>query len=103
MVTKTSELGIESVKRRINTKQQIIEELAAGRLDLRGAASRFRNLNAANGNYMPMMHFKYPGRSDDECICLNVIEYASAELDARADGPTLLATLRSEFEQISHR
>ena len=93
----------DEVNRHIKIKQRLVRELAAGRLDLLEVASYFRNLNSDHEEYMQVFRQRYAGHTDEECICLNVIEFASATLSGRPDEMAVVKWLRSEFERIRRR
>ncbi|MFL5342970.1 MAG: hypothetical protein ACJ8F7_22795 [Gemmataceae bacterium] len=99
------ELQAESneVRRHITIKERLVLELAAGRMDLLEVASFFRNLNADHEEYMNVFRLRYAGHSDEECICLNVIDYASSTLSGRPEAKAVIKRLQSEFEQMCRR
>ena len=89
-----------ATKARVETKLAMIEELIAGRATLEQAAQLFRELNAAYPHYFEMMRVSYPGLSDNELVCRNVIDYCSAALENRPERTAVLTRLDDEFSAM---
>ena len=71
-------------RRRLDAKAGVILEVLQGRLTLPEAAARFRDLN----DQLPAFNWEqfrqaYPGRSDDERHCQQVIQFVRNEVQAR--------------------
>jgi hypothetical protein len=67
----------EATIERIGAKLLLIEEVAAGRMGLLEAAARFQALNlAAEGKDWDHYRQLYPGASDDERHCREVLRWA---------------------------
>jgi hypothetical protein len=61
------------------TKQRTADEVAAGRLTLAGAAARFGELNRANPVFRTdLWRLRWPGETDEERVCRDVIFWATA-------------------------
>jgi len=86
--------------RRIETKEEIVKDLIHGETDLLHAAVQFRNLNAVYAEYMDLLHMKFPGRTDDECVCRNVIEYTTICVANRTDRGEILERLEAEYARF---
>src|SRR5262245_61415189 len=65
----------EATLRRIELKTDVAEDLIAGRLTLRQAATRFKELNADLPQFPSQSRLQYPDGSDDERHCRNLIDY----------------------------
>jgi hypothetical protein len=66
-----------AVKQRIAVKDLIIADVLAHRTSLIEAAAEFRRLNADEPKYMDVLRESFPSRSDEECLCRNVLAYVS--------------------------
>jgi cell division protein FtsB len=87
----------EVVSQRTAMKEAIVRELAEGTLDLVQAAARFSRLHESQGNFMSLLHARYPGLTGEECICRNTIEFASSRIEDRSDGQAIMARLERQF------
>ncbi len=95
---------IEAIVHRVNSKRHIARELIAGRLTLLQAAGQFRALNQAP----PRLHWKefcaaYPGDSDEERHCREVIAVVTLELENSDSCLCLAVRARLVAELESHR
>jgi hypothetical protein len=88
------------VMRRIAAKETIIEDLIAGRINLLEAAADFRALNAGRPGYMLVIRSSYPGVTDDERLCRNVIGYVEAGGETDEDGRALIYRLTEQLETL---
>jgi len=73
------------VMQRIVVKDKIIAEVLAHRMSLLAAAAEFRALNAEQHRYTEVLRETYPSRSDEECLCRNVIGYVALTTQARPE------------------
>jgi hypothetical protein len=90
-----------AIRRRIETKHRLAREVIDGRLTLLEAAARFRDLDlepppfAQNG-----LRCRYPGVSDDELHCREVIFFVHAELrDRPGTDAHIMARLEAELKE----
>jgi hypothetical protein len=93
---------IEACAHRLDARTRIARKLIDGRLSLLEAADRYRDLNetAADFDWYGFRH-SYPGQSDDERTCRQVIKTAISL--AEDDAKQLVAvTERLERELHSH-
>ncbi len=76
----------DEIKRRIDLKETIIEELLAGRITLAEATAKFTELNATRPKYMEAIRASFPGATDQEKAARNVISYSLTRtpVDTRA-------------------
>src|SRR5262249_23603605 len=89
---------------RITAKDQVADEVIAGRLTLVEAAARFRDLNAVPPDHPDPYRTTYPGGSDREKLCRQVISWvASATGRAQAEARALVACLEAELEDLLGR
>jgi hypothetical protein len=98
--TKSSDMEtlVRATQRRTLAKYAVVNELLAGRLALREAAARFRELNADDPKVRERLAQLYPGVSYDEALCRNVIEHARYEMRLRAPEQVANVVARLEAE-----
>jgi hypothetical protein len=85
-------------KRRLATRRDLTLRVIAGELTLQEAAARFRTLNEETPGFywdnFRNFDFEFPGASDEECCCWQVIRWVEGELGAE---PTRLAAVRKRL------
>jgi hypothetical protein len=79
---------------RLDTKEQIVTDLLAGRLTLLTAAARFHALTANVPGAVRYLRFCYEGRSDEERYCRQVISWVRTEALVMAPPEVTRVTLR---------
>jgi hypothetical protein len=84
---------------RVREKQQIIDDLIAGRLDLFQAASHFQSLSRGQSGGMSLLWG--PETSNPENLCRSVIGWANLALRERPERAALIAE-QLEQELQSH-
>jgi hypothetical protein len=91
---------LQEVSRRLYGKEHVAAEVARGRLTLLEAAARFRDLNAElPGFQREQFRSVYPGRSDDERHCWQVIRFVRTELqDVPNAVPRVVGRLEAELQ-----
>jgi hypothetical protein len=67
----------EAVEARIAVKAEVIDALVAGRLTLAEAAARFRKLNASAGAPPTAVKGAFPGATEEERLCRQVISWTT--------------------------
>ncbi len=87
----------------VETKRQIADNLTAGRLTLWEAAARFKALYATRPEHLGPYLDQYPGGSDDERLCRQVIGFAEARLEESAARKAFVARLEAELQQRLER
>lgn len=77
-----NELDVEDqlVLQRIEIKEGLISQLIDGRTTIPEVAAHFKQLNEGRELYLALYRKQYPGASDDECYCRNVVAFAEARL-----------------------
>lgn len=95
----THQQVVAGIHRNILEKLRLANRAADGGLSLPDAAARFRRLDRAS----PRFHWEefrhaYPGRSDDERHCREVISFVRAALINRPDRQGDVARLQAELE-----
>jgi hypothetical protein len=98
---------LEAINLSRQIKREVAMELVAHRLSLREAAARFQELNTLTGDarWWEIYRQRYPGQSDEERHCKEVILYVEAmvsdELPEQAAAVTsrLEAELQAQLEQ----
>jgi hypothetical protein len=88
------------VERRAVAKEQIAIDLVAGRLGLLEAAARFRELDTEVPDANPgRSHLSFPGHSDEERYCRQVIYHVQSLLDSLSQTQAAtIARLQAELE-----
>lgn len=79
-------------------KDRVVAELAGQRLTLFEAAARFRDASAGNPRFYIALRTYYPGATDDECLCRNVIHYTENVLEGQPHQAAVVARLRAELQ-----
>jgi hypothetical protein len=88
--------------RRICAKHRLAEEVIAGRLGLRQAAARFRELNEQPSAYdRERFRALYPGADDGERHCREVLAWVADALEDDPDpgGADLVTRLEAELQE----
>lgn len=70
----------QQVLQRLQIKEGLITQLIEGRTSIPDVAAHFKLLNAGREDYLRLFRKQYPGASDDECYCRNVVAFADARL-----------------------
>ena len=89
----------EASRRSSEGKHRLAAELAAGRMTLREAAPRFRELNARFRDLNSQVLRTYRGASDEERFCQYAIAWTKTELAGKPEQTAVLARLRAEYRQ----
>jgi hypothetical protein len=90
------------VLRRIMAKEAIVKDLLEGRLTLLEAAQRFQDLDEKSDERLDQYRLRYPGRSDGEKRCRQVIDWVRTRLEDRppSQAAALLQRLEEELNDI---
>ncbi len=83
---------------RLDRRRQVVRELIEGRLSLAEAADRFRELNVCLGNRWAPCLLYYPGRTEEERVCHQVIQWVRAEEKSQPDAHEEATSVRLEEE-----
>jgi len=89
---------IEIMKRCAEAKNQVAGEWINGEITLPEAAEEYRTINASRPPHLPASLKGYPGNSEEERLCRQVMMYAEFILRGRSDAKAVLARLESELE-----
>jgi hypothetical protein len=87
---------VGALDRRIAEKDRLAAEVVGGRLTLLEAAARFRRLNHDDPPAVPLDVY-YPGDSEEERLCRQVIAYVGARL--RGCDPDVAGGLLAPYEE----
>jgi hypothetical protein len=95
----------QALRDRIVAKGEVTRELLAGRITLLQAARRFRDLNDSPIAYPSMFWRRYPGRSDGEKLCREVLRWVEAYLKdlPGSQSPIRLRQLEQELAENLRR
>lgn len=85
------------VEARIEYKEALLAELAAGRTTLPAVAAAFLRVNQDDAVCLGVVQTHYPGRSDEEKSARNVLDYASGRVMPAGPKAAFLARLAAEF------
>jgi hypothetical protein len=82
-------------------KKSVLNDLLADRISLWEAAERFRALEMASPMRCPLVFASfYPGNSDEERFCRQIIAQVAVELENRPDNDrVLIQTLMAQLEE----
>jgi hypothetical protein len=91
----------KQVLRSCERKSQLAADVIAERLSLQEAAAQFRELaQTAPASHLKGLHLIFPGCSDEECFCREVIACVEAQFFDRPDKASgLIARLSRELDQ----
>lgn len=89
---------IEVANRRSEARQRLIEEVIAGRETLLGAAARLREIYRPSPDDGPEYPRSFPGDSEGERLCREVIARVANELGDTSPGRTETCVNRLEAE-----
>jgi hypothetical protein len=98
--TRQLEVEDETIQKRIDIKEALINDLIAGRATLADVCSEFHRLNEAREVYMYTLRRSYPDASDTEIIARNVINFTTDRIADPARRATMLAQLEREMVQM---
>ncbi len=85
------------VAARVEYKEALMTELAAGRTTLAAVAAAFLRANRDDAVCVELVLAKYPGRSDEEKSARNVLDYAAGWGMSAGAKRAFLARLGAEF------
>lgn len=91
------------VQQRMKAKTKVVERLVAGELTLVQAAAWFRQLNDTPWEHRCDYRRQWPGNSDGEKLCRQVIAWTRSDLQFRmpeSQASALLCQLEGELEMI---
>jgi hypothetical protein len=88
------------VTRSMTEQDELLEEVAAGRLALREAAARLRALLAEEPGFQPeAFRIAYPGATEDESYCRAVIDHVGCLLGERPEQGRVVGRLQAELRR----
>jgi hypothetical protein len=87
----------EVTQKRIQAKEAIIRDLLAERLTLLEAARQFKKLNETPVTFQDNYRAHFPGRSDGEKLCRQVLAWTESGLKQLT--PSLAERLQYKFEE----
>ncbi len=85
------------VAARVEYKEALLAELAAGRATLAAVAGAFLRVNRDDAVCLEMVRATYPGGSDEEKSARNVLDYAAGRHLPTGPKAVFLARLAAEF------
>jgi hypothetical protein len=91
------------VRRRIDTKDALIQNLIAGRATLAAVTAQFLALDENRPSYMAVLRNNQPGATDEEKMARNVISYALPSLNERSliQKAAVLVRLEAELHHLT--
>jgi hypothetical protein len=88
----------EVVRGRLEAKTVVVGQLLDGRLTLAEAAAWFKSLNESPADYPAVRHGEFPGASEGERLCRQVINWVEAELGRQSASQAEAISVRLEEE-----
>jgi len=85
------------IEARVEYKEALITELAAGRATLPAVAAAFLQVNQDDAVCLGVVQTHYSGRSDEEKSARNVLDYACSRIMPAGPKAAFLARLAAEF------
>lgn len=91
------------VRRRIDVKDALIQNLIAGRTTLAEVTAQFLALDENRPAYMAVLRNNQPGATDEEKMARNVISYTHSSLNERSliQKAVVLARLEAELHHLA--
>jgi hypothetical protein len=94
----------QALRQRVAEKERLAAQVAEGRLALPDAAARFRDLDRQPPPfYWDRFRRSYPGCSDEERHCREVISYVQALRGRSGQGAVVVARLEAELRDLLDR
>lgn len=90
----------DAILRRIVIKEDLADDLTAGRAGLAAVAARFLELNADELAYLHVLRVSVRGASDRARAARNVIDYCAARVEDPAARAALQARLEAELARM---
>lgn len=100
-VNKELTARLEAVAARTAEKEELTDQLLAGRAGLAAVADQFLRLNAQSEEALGMMRHNFPASDDRESAARTVLEYARQRADPAA-WPRLRDRLAAEYRAAFH-
>jgi hypothetical protein len=88
----------EVVRRRLDAKNEIVGQLVDGRLTLAEAAAWFKALNESPADCPAVPHGEFPGASEGERLCRQVMSWVRADLSRQSASQAEAMSVRLEEE-----
>jgi hypothetical protein len=91
------------VKRRIEIRERIAQELVAGQMTLLQAAEQYRDLNGTELEWPDGFRSSFSGRNDDERLCRQVIDNVRAQfLEKPETGKQVVGRFERDLAKLMH-
>jgi hypothetical protein len=93
------------ILQRSAVRRQVVAGLEGGRLGLLEAAAQFRDVDVATPDCLHFVRIAYPGNSDEERFCRQVICWARSEVKLRSpkEADRLAAQLEADLQEHLRR
>jgi hypothetical protein len=85
---------------RIGEKDALVLEQVCENADLLTAARQFRALCIESCQHIHYLNLRYPGMTDSECYCANLIEHAKSLLIERPELAPCVEKWQREFDSL---
>jgi hypothetical protein len=95
----------EVVRRRLDAKNEVVGQLLDRRLTLAEAAAWFKSLNESPADCPAAWHGEFPGASEGERLCRQVISWVHAELaqQSASQAEAVCGRLEDELQALLRR
>jgi hypothetical protein len=90
---------VAAIQRSLEERDQVAQAVIDGRLTLAKAAAQFRAINASRPPHHPIRLDAYPGQTDEERVCRQVIRYVESKLADQPDASAILARLENQLRE----
>lgn len=88
---------------RLEFKQAVANQVVANRLNLEEAGRQFRDLDVHGQTFIVVLRRVYPGASDDELFCRNVIDTVKYLPVSEVDSARAVANLNEQLKSLKQR
>jgi hypothetical protein len=87
----------------VNERTVLLSDLLAGRSTLFETAAGFRAVQRVKDEYVRPVPFRFPGRTEEEQLCRQVIAHVEEQLRDEPEGPVVVARLEKELQEHLER
>jgi hypothetical protein len=83
----------------MEAKDSVVADLIAGRITLAEAGGSFQTIDASRPSHLHSFLSIYPGRSDRERMCRQVIAHVNTKLEGRPEHDAVVAGLEADLQK----
>jgi hypothetical protein len=93
-----SDPDVAAIHHSLEAREQVAREVIAGRVTLLEAAARFQAITLSRPAHLPMSLAGFPGNSEEERICRQVIHFVEIQMEGHPDASAEVARLNRELQ-----